>query len=252
MDFVFFIQAFLGSLSFIVLSYVCYRVTNLPSMIDFFWAVGITTTSVILILVNGAMGLNKWVYLICIGLWGARLAIYFAMTRLMTKHYDHRYGQLIKKNNHQSFIFQHVLQCILQVLMVCTSYQLIGDAVGYSIGLILGCLVFLIGLFGQAIADIQLNRFKRASPGICDVGLWGRCRHPNYFFEVVIWVGLFLIGTDTLDLSFAISFIGPLSIFIITYYITGPYSESCSIQKRGNVYRSYQKRVPFFFPMLFK
>ena len=63
-----------------------------------------------------------------------------------------------------------------------------------------GFALWLVALLGEAIADAQLTAFKRdpASHGqVCQRGLWGYSRHPNYFFEWLIWVAwaLFALGS---------------------------------------------------------
>ncbi|MEO7095025.1 MAG: DUF1295 domain-containing protein, partial [Polyangiales bacterium] len=61
----------------------------------------------------------------------------------------------------------------------------------------LGAAIAIIGILGESIADLQLARFKKdpAHKGqVCDVGLWGWSRHPNYFFEWCVWIGYAVYG----------------------------------------------------------
>ena len=76
-------------------------------------------------------------------------------------------------------------------------------------------------------------------------GLWKYSRHPNYFFETLVWIGVSVtfIGNPG---SF-ISFIGPLSIFIITYFITGRITESSSIERYKSDFKTYQRETSTFF-----
>ena len=57
-------------------------------------------------------------------------------------------------------------------------------------------LLVLIGVAGEALADAQLRGFRRAAPvgAVCDAGLWGWSRHPNYFFEWLVWCGFALFA----------------------------------------------------------
>ena len=57
---------------------------------------------------------------------------------------------------------------------------------------VIGAVVGVTGVVGETIADAQLARWKRepANRGrVCDTGLWGWSRHPNYFFEWCVWIG---------------------------------------------------------------
>ena len=63
----------------------------------------------------------------------------------------------------------------------------------------LAILIFILAITGEGVADQQLRRFRRSSPGgrrICQSGLWRWSRHPNYFFEWFGWVGYPLVAID--------------------------------------------------------
>jgi len=46
----------------------------------------------------------------------------------------------------------------------------------------------------RLVADTQIHRFRAAHPGaVCDAGLWKHGRHPNYFGEVMMWWGVWLM-----------------------------------------------------------
>ena len=72
-----------------------------------------------------------------------------------------------------------------------------------------GAALWLLAISGEALADAQLARFKRdpSNKGkVCNVGLWHYSRHPNYFFEWLIWVSFLVFA-----LGSAISFVPMLS-----------------------------------------
>jgi steroid 5-alpha reductase family enzyme len=116
----------------------------------------------------------------------------------------------------------------------------------YKTFLIVGGSVFVIGLIGQTIADLQLYNFKKKNKIICNVGLWHYSRHPNYFFECTIWLGISV--TFLPNIEFLLSFIAPATIFIIVYFITGPLTEKSSLKKHGETFANYQKTTSYFFP----
>lgn len=62
---------------------------------------------------------------------------------------------------------------------------------------IAGAALWLLALAGEALADAQLAAFKRASGNqgrVCAIGLWRYSRHPNYFFEWLVWVAYFFFA----------------------------------------------------------
>ncbi|HVV82282.1 MAG TPA: DUF1295 domain-containing protein [Kofleriaceae bacterium] len=107
-----------------------------------------------------------------------------------------------------------------------------------------------VAVIGEAVADAQLHAWKQvpAHKGkVCDVGLWAVSRHPNYFFEWLIWVAYL-----TYSLAFpwgAIAAGAPALMLATLFKVTGiPATEAQSLRSRGDAYRDYQRRVSVFVP----
>lgn len=115
---------------------------------------------------------------------------------------------------------------------------------------IAGALLWLIALAGEALADAQLAAFKKnaANKGrVCDVGLWHYSRHPNYFFEWLIWVAFALFAV-TSPWGW-LGLVGPASILFLLLRVTGiPLTEEQSVRSRGDAYRRYQQTTSAFVP----
>jgi steroid 5-alpha reductase family enzyme len=115
---------------------------------------------------------------------------------------------------------------------------------------IAGALVWLAGLVGEATADTQLAAFRHdpANRGrVCAAGLWRYSRHPNYFFEWLIWVGyaLFALASPWGWLGL----IGPAGILFLLLRVTGvPLAEAQSLRSKPEAYRRYQAVTSAFFP----
>jgi len=115
---------------------------------------------------------------------------------------------------------------------------------------IAGALLWAIAIGGETLADAQLAAFKRepANKGrVCTVGLWGYSRHPNYFFEWLVWVSYLVIACAS-----PWGWIGVISPAIILYLllrVTGiPLTEEQSVRSKGDAYRAYQRTVSAFVP----
>jgi steroid 5-alpha reductase family enzyme len=116
----------------------------------------------------------------------------------------------------------------------------------------LGAAVALAGIAGETLADAQLARWKRdpAHRGLgCDAGLWAYSRHPNYFFEWLVWLGHAIYG-----LAFApwglVALAGQAIILASILGVTGiPPTEAQAIRSKGDAYRAYQRRVSRFIPL---
>jgi len=113
-----------------------------------------------------------------------------------------------------------------------------------------GAALWFLALAGEALADAQLAAFQRdpANRGqVCAVGLWSVSRHPNYFFESLIWWAYFLFALASPWGWTAL--IAPLGITYLLLRVTGvPLAEAQSLRSRGDAYRAYQKRVSAFVP----
>ena len=116
---------------------------------------------------------------------------------------------------------------------------------------IVGFSVWLVGLIGEAIADQQLKNFARNSDdksAVCQVGLWKYSRHPNYFFQSLLWWGLFLAALAAPNGWIAI--LAPLAMLYTLLRVTGiPLTEKLSVKKRGDNYRRYQQTTSAFVPL---
>jgi len=118
---------------------------------------------------------------------------------------------------------------------------------------ILGAVILLVGIAGEALADAQLKRFREnpVNKGrVCDFGLWRWSRHPNYFFEWFCWLAYPVIGLSP-DYGWGLAtLLAPLFMYWILVYVTGvPPLEEQMLRSRGERYRDYQSRTSKFFPL---
>jgi len=106
-------------------------------------------------------------------------------------------------------------------------------------------------ILGEGVADAQLRAF-RLDPGnhgkICDRGLWSLSRHPNYFFEWLLWVAypVFAIGGGWWWLALS----APAAMYWLLVHVSGiPLLEAQMLRSRGESYRLYQARTRAFLPL---
>ncbi len=115
---------------------------------------------------------------------------------------------------------------------------------------LIGLAFWIVGLSGEALADAQLSAFRNNPTQrgkVCQVGLWYYSRHPNYFFEWLIWLGYatFALGAPLGWLGF----LAPLLMWHFLVNVTGiPLTEALSLKSKGAAYREYQRTTSAFFP----
>ena len=110
--------------------------------------------------------------------------------------------------------------------------------------------LFALAIAGETLADYQLSAFKKSSANkgkVCERGLWGYSRHPNYFFVWLTWVSFALFA---LPAAWGwLGLIAPAAILYLLLFVTGiPMTEEQSLRSRGDAYRDYQRRVSAFVP----
>ena len=115
---------------------------------------------------------------------------------------------------------------------------------------IAGVALFLIGIVGESTADAQLDAFKRNPAnkgGVCDAGLWHYSRHPNYFFEWLIWIAYAVFALASPWGSIALAMPALMLHFLIN--VTGlKATEEQALRSKGERYRRYQARTSGFVP----
>jgi steroid 5-alpha reductase family enzyme len=116
-----------------------------------------------------------------------------------------------------------------------------------------GVALMLLAIGGEGLADAQLARFK-ADPAnhgkVCDIGLWGWSRHPNYFFEWLVWMAWPVIAIGLAWPWGWLALAGPAFMALLLIKGSGvPPLEAAMIRSRGEAYRAYQRRVSVFIPL---
>ncbi|MGB6867261.1 MAG: DUF1295 domain-containing protein, partial [Candidatus Aminicenantaceae bacterium] len=112
----------------------------------------------------------------------------------------------------------------------------------------LGIGVWCIGFFFEAVSDYQLRQFKKRPENkgkIITTGLWKYTRHPNYFGEVVLWWGIFLLALSVKNGWIVI--LSPLLLSFLILRVSGV----TMLEKKyaGNAeFEAYAKRTNAFFP----
>jgi len=117
-----------------------------------------------------------------------------------------------------------------------------------------GSVLWLIAVLGEGMADQQLASFKKdpANKGkVCSKGLWNYSRHPNYFFEWLMWMSYFIFALGSPYGWLAA--ISPLIILYLLLKVTGiPATEEQSLRSKGEAYKNYQRQTSVFIPWVKK
>jgi steroid 5-alpha reductase family enzyme len=218
---------------------------------DVAWGLGFLLVAVTTLLLHEASGRPVLVTAF-VAAWGTRLCLHVYL-RNRGKPEDFRYRKWREEWGNSFYIRSYLqvflLQSILLVL-IATPVIYIGSVPNPPLGYgdVLGVLVWMVGFFFEVVGDYQLRRFigNPSNKGrIMTSGLWRFTRHPNYFGEVVVWWGIFIIA---LSVGGWWTVIGPATITFLILKVSGvPMLEA---KYRGNPqYEAYQRRTSSFFPL---
>lgn len=228
--------------------------TGNAAIVDAGWAGGLALLGAI----YAFLGQGYWLRSALVGtmaaIWGLRLAIYLLSTRIIGHPEEGRYQELRRQwKTHISFKFllffefQALLCVVLSVPFLVAARN---TSPVMSVLEWVAVAMWLIAMAGEATADAQLNSFK-ANPAnkgrTCQVGLWRYSRHPNYFFEWLIWVAFAMFALPSPGGMWGIA--SPLLILYFVLRVTGiPATEAQAIRTRGDEYRRYQQTTSAFVP----
>ncbi|MCC5816687.1 MAG: DUF1295 domain-containing protein [Leptospira sp.] len=201
-----------------------------------------------------SIGLGVLLLMGMISIWGLRLAIFLWWTRIRTGHAEDKrynafradYGDKVHQKFFTNvFLFQGLLALILTAPFLPIFVESVGEP---GIFAWVGLALYIIGQIGETISDNQLSGFIKnpSNKGqVCNVGFWKYSRHPNYFFEWVIWLGMSLVVAE-------VSIVGILPaifMYVLLVYVTGvPIAEKYSLLSKGDKFREYQRTTNAFFP----
>jgi len=224
------------------------------SLVDAVWAFGIGLTGCLWLLINGG-GVKHWVAIGLLGIWSLRLGLHLERRiRRMYPEEDARYAKLREVWNGRvvsSFFWFFQAQGISVILLALPFLMISLDADRLWSGWeSVGLAITLVGIFGEGIADSQMAGFKAKnsdSKAVCQEGLWRYSRHPNYFFEAVIWVGFYLFACGS-EWGWA-TIHAPAMIIYLLLKVTGiPPTEAAAVRRKGAAYLSYQASTSPFIP----
>lgn len=186
-------------------------------------------------------------------LWGSRLSLHIYL-RNKNKEEDFRYLKWRKQWGKTFFIRSYFQVYILQgifLLAVISGVTITAANPQMPLNYLdsIGIIIWLIGFYFETVGDYQLSKFiknERNKGKVMKYGLWKYTRHPNYFGEVTMWWGIFIIV-----LSSPYGIYGVISPAIITTLILFVSGVPMLEKKYENnpQYQEYQKQTSKFFPL---
>ena len=197
---------------------------------------------------KGCFTLPVILLLIAVWVWGIRLTGNWAWTFKGLGHEDWRYTRY--RETLSPFLFHvtnffglNLMPTLLVFACMLPGFGLF-DTVDANWLTWVGFALCLAATGIELTADVQSHRFRTAHPGeVCDAGLWKHGRHPNYFGEILMWWGVWLMyaslhGVDWLLLA-------PLAMTCLFLFVSIPMMERRQLSSKP-AYAAYRKKTRLF------
>jgi steroid 5-alpha reductase family enzyme len=225
------------------------------NLVDIGWGISFIIAAVVDFSLGEGFLWRRVLMLSLVLFWATRL-IYILVQRYDPNKEDPRYQNILQSPLFMGPIGMKVLALYLIQGLIATlltlPFALMSDnTLPFFCPIeVLGILIWVVGMIGETVADNQLALFKQDPMNegkVLDQGLWRYTRHPNYFFEWIIWIGFSLMA-----LSSQYGWLGLLSPIIMLFLllkISGiPATEAHSLESKGEAYSEYQRKTSAFFP----
>jgi len=220
---------------------------------DIAWGLGFVGIVCFLFITQAPTLQSVIVYILTI-IWGTRLAIHIGL-RSKGKPEDFRYKKwrdewgkyFVLRSYLQVYLLQGFFMWIISLPIIVVS---MAQNQAISPFMFVGLIIWIIGFVFESIGDYQLMLFIKHRQNKSDImqkGMWKYTRHPNYFGEVLVWWGIFIM---VLPLEYGCwAIISPITISYLLLYVSGiPMLEAK--YKNNLAFQDYKKRTSAFFPML--
>ena len=188
-----------------------------------------------------------------VSIWGFRLA-WHINSRNKGKTEDYRYLAWRKQWGRLFYLRSYFQVYLLQgflLYLIAIPIMAINESNRLALGWFdfVGLFIWIIGFYFESRGDAELAQFRKdpANKGkIMQSGLWAYTRHPNYFGEVTLWWGIFIISLGSAPFFYTI--VSPLTITTLILFVSGIPLLEKKYDKRPD-FEEYKKRTSIFFPL---
>lgn len=224
------------------------------SIVDIFWSLGFVMLAWLYRSQVPIESFRQTLVPVLVTLWGLRLSLYI-FWRNWGQGEDYRYAAMRTKYGKSFPLLSLPIVFWLQgalfwiIAMPLLQVQISRQPGGWTWLDALGLALFSVGLFFEAVGDLQLARFKAdpANEGkVMDRGLWRYTRHPNYFGDATLWWGLGCFALATTGSLWTL--VGPALMSLLIVKVSGVALLEKGLDGTKPKYRDYVRRTSAFFP----
>jgi steroid 5-alpha reductase family enzyme len=210
---------------------------------------------VLAVVLSGATDARSILLLMLVLVWAGRLG-QFLFRRVRRAGKDDRFDSI--KRSFPRLLMTWTLQGLWVSLTLAAALAAVTstEPKRFDVFAFIGLAVWVLGFALEATADLQKGRF-RADPAnkgsFITSGLWAISRHPNYFGEITLWIGIAIIALPVLRGWQFVALISPVFVYLLITRVSGvPLLEKKADATWGGraAYEAYKRRTPVLVPFL--
>ncbi len=218
----------------------------IPFFIVLFWAVSFQGFS---------LKMNAILLILVVGIWSFRLTRNWWINWTGFTHQDWRYDMLREKSPKMYPITNlfgiHMIPTIVVFVQLINGYGILLENT-INIVFVIGAIISLAAPLIQYISDKQMLEFRQTNVDktqTINTGLWRFSRHPNYFGELIFWIGIYIMYFSY-SMVIDLNILFPVSMILLFVFISIPIMEKRLTNREG--YYDYKKSVSMLIPFFQK
>ena len=204
----------------------------------------------------GSIDFDSILLAVLVSIWSLRLGL-FLFYRVFKIGQDERFAD-IKKSPSKFFVW-FTMSGLWVSLASIAAINVLTSKVNHEnyYFVYLGAFIWLFGFLFEVISDYQKMKFKnnpKNKDQFINVGLWSLSRHPNYFGEIILWIGIALIALPSLEGWQNITLVSPIFVYFLLNNVSGINLLKVKAEDRWgklDSYKNYKKNTPELIPKFF-
>jgi steroid 5-alpha reductase family enzyme len=245
----------------VILAFVIQWVVFVPSyllqterLFDLTGGLTYITVAVVAVLLSESPDARAWLLAAMVAVWAVRLSSYLFL-RIRKAGADKRFDDI--KPSFPRFLNTWTLQGLWVTITASAALAAITGATRVELGTVtaVGLVVWVVGIGLEIVADAQKSRF-RADPvnkgRFIHTGLWSWSRHPNYFGEILLWVGVAVVALPALRGWQWVTLLSPVFVALLLLRVSGvPMLERAADERWGGEpdYEAYKSGTSLLVPL---
>jgi len=182
---------------------------------------------------------------VMVTVWALRLGT-FLFLRISKDGHDDRFDEI--KVHAVRFLSVWTIQGLWALLTAACALAIITSASKVTLEWVgkLGVFVWCFGFLIEVVADAQKRAFKgnpENSGRFISTGLWSWSQHPNYFGEIILWLGMAIMALPVLNDWQWVALISPVFVYLLLTRVSGIPMLAAKAEKRWGSETEYQQYV---------